>query len=175
MSDAATQTGAQDTPPPNVSASGDLARETAIVLMALMRSVDNYRYRAATDRQVSITELRALGRISVAGGLSPKELARTLDLTTGTVTALLDRLERAELVTRRAHPRDRRMLNIELTEKGRTKITEVIDDFAEQVVATTEELPSDALPVAFDFFTRLNQQLQSGATTWRRAPEPTAD
>jgi DNA-binding MarR family transcriptional regulator len=173
VSDADFDAGAEETNAVDAPATAEqpLARETAIAIMALMRSVDNYRYRAATDAQVSITELRALGRISFAGSLSPKELARALDLTTGTVTALLDRLERAELVARRAHPHDRRMLNIELTEAGATKIADIIEDFATQVGRTAAALPPETLRVALDFFTGLREELTSGASNWRRSPE----
>ncbi|WP_286278308.1 MarR family winged helix-turn-helix transcriptional regulator [Naasia aerilata] len=171
MSDVETDADARAATAPAGGASSALARETAMAIMALMRSVDNYRYRAATDAQVSITELRALGRISIAGGLSPKELARTLDLTTGTVTALLDRLERAELVTRKAHERDRRMLTIQLTEKGLAKISEVIEDFSVRVGDTAADLPPETLVLARDFFLQLNEQLRADAASWRRAPD----
>jgi DNA-binding MarR family transcriptional regulator len=173
VSDADIDTGAESAGSVDTIDPDGLARETATAIMALMRSVDNYRYRAATDAQVSITELRALGRISVAGGLSPKELARALDLTTGTVTALLDRLERSELVTRRAHPRDRRMLTIELTETGVAKINEVIEDFGRQVARTASDLPPETMRVALDFFVQLREDLISDGSAWRRNGEGT--
>ena len=52
--------------------------------------------------------------------LSPHELGERLLVTRGTVTGLLDTLQRQGLVRRIPHPGDRRMLLIELTETGRT-------------------------------------------------------
>jgi DNA-binding MarR family transcriptional regulator len=52
--------------------------------------------------------------------LSPHELGERLLVTRGTVTGLLDTLQRQGLVRRIPHPDDRRMLLIELTETGRT-------------------------------------------------------
>ncbi len=51
--------------------------------------------------------------------LSPHELGERLLVTRGTVTGLLDTLQRQGLVRRVRHPDDRRMLLIELTETGR--------------------------------------------------------
>ena len=51
--------------------------------------------------------------------LSPHELGERLLVTRGTVTGLLDTLQRQGLVKRVPHPDDRRMLLIELTDKGR--------------------------------------------------------
>ncbi|ADD44582.1 MarR family winged helix-turn-helix transcriptional regulator [Stackebrandtia nassauensis] len=50
--------------------------------------------------------------------LSPKELSRTLMLTSGGLTGRLDKLERAGLIERRPDPSDRRGLRIRLTEAG---------------------------------------------------------
>ncbi|HZD38266.1 MAG TPA: MarR family transcriptional regulator [Actinomycetes bacterium] len=52
--------------------------------------------------------------------LSPHQLGERLLVTRGTVTGLLDTLQRQGLVRRVPHPGDRRMLLIELTQTGRT-------------------------------------------------------
>jgi DNA-binding MarR family transcriptional regulator len=54
------------------------------------------------------------------GSLSPCDIGEQLSVTRGTVTGLLDSLERQRLVRRTPHPKDRRMLLIELTDEGRT-------------------------------------------------------
>jgi DNA-binding MarR family transcriptional regulator len=53
------------------------------------------------------------------GSLSPCDIGEELSVTRGTVTGLLDSLERQQLVRRTPHPKDRRMLTIELTDEGR--------------------------------------------------------
>ncbi|HLH27963.1 MAG TPA: MarR family transcriptional regulator, partial [Acidimicrobiales bacterium] len=50
---------------------------------------------------------------------SPCDIGEQLNVTRGTVTGLLDSLERQKLVRRLPHPEDRRMLVIELTPEGR--------------------------------------------------------
>jgi DNA-binding MarR family transcriptional regulator len=53
-------------------------------------------------------------------GLSAVELARRAGLEPSTMTGLLDRMERDKLLTRQAHPEDRRAQRIYLTEDGRS-------------------------------------------------------
>ena len=65
---------------------------------------------AAVARRLGLSpmDLMALGELDLTGGLTPGQLAHRLDLTSGAVTALADRLERHGLLERTAHPRDRR-------------------------------------------------------------------
>lgn len=66
--------------------------------------------------------LATLRREGPRGGLSPRELLRNVVLSSGAMTARLDRLEEAGLIQRKPDPNDRRMLAIELTERGRELI-----------------------------------------------------
>ena len=62
------------------------------------------------------------------GPLSPYEIGERRLVTRGTVTGLLDTLEKQELVRRRPHPEDRRMLLIEITEHAEALLDEVWDE-----------------------------------------------
>ncbi|WP_210479641.1 MarR family winged helix-turn-helix transcriptional regulator [Naasia sp. SYSU D00948] len=150
-----------------------LYREAAAAVSLLVRNVDAFRHRVAQDAGVGITELRALNRISLAGRMSPKQLADSLDLTTGTVTALLDRMERAELVTRAAHPTDRRMLQIQLTERGTDRLNRALRSFDATVAAAAEPLPEETVRAATEFMGRVAAEIARYSTEWRRSPEGT--
>jgi DNA-binding MarR family transcriptional regulator len=54
-----------------------------------------------------------------AASMSPNEIADRLIITRATVTGLVDSLERRGYVLRRPHQSDRRMILVEITEKGR--------------------------------------------------------
>ena len=68
------------------------------------------RMRAALARQagISTTDLDALEHLEADGPLTQRDLGERLSLTSGAVTMLVDRLERAGWVHRRPHPSDRR-------------------------------------------------------------------
>jgi DNA-binding MarR family transcriptional regulator len=74
---------------------------------------------AVADRLgMNSTDLECLDLLNLHGAITPKRLAELTGLTTGAITGVLDRLERAGYVRRRPNPRDRRSLIIEL-ERGR--------------------------------------------------------
>lgn len=74
-------------------------------------------YLAAVCRRsgVSRTEFDALDELSHQGPLTPGELGVALSLTSGSVTAMVDRLERLGWARRERHPDDRRKVVVELT------------------------------------------------------------
>ncbi|HEX6535705.1 MAG TPA: MarR family transcriptional regulator [Gemmatimonadaceae bacterium] len=61
------------------------------------------------------TDLRCLDLIVTGGPLTAGQLAELTGLTTGAMTTVLDRLERAKLVRRTRDPRDRRRVVLEAT------------------------------------------------------------
>ncbi len=60
--------------------------------------------------------------------LTPSECAARAGVTRGTITGLLDGLERDGWVKRQPHEKDRRRLMIQLTPEGRTKLSEMLPD-----------------------------------------------
>lgn len=62
------------------------------------------------------------------GSLSPCEIGEELAVTRGTVTGLIDSLERLGHVRRLPHPKDRRMLVVELTDQGRATLDQLLPD-----------------------------------------------
>jgi DNA-binding MarR family transcriptional regulator len=70
---------------------------------------------AAERLGVSRTDLHCLNAIENAGGLTAGQLAAAAGLTTGAVTGVVDRLERAGYARRVPDPGDRRRVKIEVT------------------------------------------------------------
>jgi DNA-binding MarR family transcriptional regulator len=68
---------------------------------------------------INATDGRCLDVIDRRGRVSAGELATEAGLTTGAVTAVLDRLEEKDLVRRVPDPNDRRRILVEVTEKQR--------------------------------------------------------
>jgi len=68
----------------------------------------------------------ALRRSGEPFRLSPTQLARSLLMTTGTMTGRLDRLEKRGLIVRVPSAHDRRSLDVELTAEGRRQADEAV-------------------------------------------------
>jgi hypothetical protein len=67
-----------------------------------------FQQRAAAVYGLGITDLKALEILVRTGPQTAGSLAAALDLTTGAVTGVVDRLQRKDMVTREADPDDRR-------------------------------------------------------------------
>lgn len=80
--------------------------------------------------------LATLRRSGAPYALTPTELYEATMVTSGAMTARLDRLEKAGLTRRAPHPSDRRGVVVELTAKGR----ELIDEALAAHVANEHEI-----------------------------------
>jgi len=62
----------------------------------------------ATAHDIGVSDLRALYFVHGGTDVTPRDLAAYLDLSSGSVTSLVDRMTRAGFLDRAAHPTDRR-------------------------------------------------------------------
>jgi len=69
--------------------------------------------------QMTSAQLQILGRLAQNEGISQAQLATLLDMEPITVSRHVDRMEAAGLIERGAHPEDRRVHRLTLTEKGK--------------------------------------------------------
>jgi DNA-binding MarR family transcriptional regulator len=67
------------------------------------------------------------------GGLSQAQISDMMLVNRANITSLVDRMEKAELVTRTAHAKDRRYNIIKLTGKGKNLYTKVEPHYLEQI------------------------------------------
>jgi len=99
----------------------NLLRTESLVSAALTGILRRYGLSLATFNVLMILE--GAGR-----PLCPYEIGERLLVTRGTVTGLLDSLEKQGLVTRGAHPEDRRMLLIEATARAQKLLAAVLPE-----------------------------------------------
>src|SRR5271165_4151929 len=93
------------------------------------------RMRAALARQAGIseTDLDALEHLEADGPLTQRELGERLSITSGAVTMLIDRLERAGWVRRGPHPTDRRSVLLRLTDRAEHEVPAGLVMFHERI------------------------------------------
>lgn len=103
------------------------------------------RLRAALSRRAGIatTDLDALEHLEAAGPLTQRDLGNRLSLTSGAVTMLADRLERAGWVHRRPHPSDRRATLLELSAQAAERAPAGLTAYHAAIKALTAAVPPD--------------------------------
>jgi DNA-binding MarR family transcriptional regulator len=137
-------------------------------LRALSTEIDRLDQAAADRYGLNRTDMRALDIIGRAGPLAPTDLARQLGFTTGGVTTVLDRLERAGYIRRRAASGDRRRLVVEATQATAARDAEVFGGLVRQTSDLLATYADDQLQVIDDFLTRVRQLTAAYAETLSR-------
>ena len=96
----------------------DQIREIIYQIRRLMQAGGIYSKELNKKYQVSAPQLHCLLSLYENGPLPPSHIARFIMVKSSTVTGIIDRLEHKNLVRRMRNSRDRRVINIELTETG---------------------------------------------------------
>ncbi|WP_188194207.1 MarR family winged helix-turn-helix transcriptional regulator [Nonomuraea sp. SYSU D8015] len=106
-----------------------LRRTVGEEMQALQAAVDTYDDAAARVLGINRTDLRCLELLTQHPALTPSRLGAELGLATGSVTAMLDRLERLGHLTRSPDPTDRRKTLIQITDTARQRTWELYGPF----------------------------------------------
>jgi DNA-binding MarR family transcriptional regulator len=148
----------------------------AAVQLALRRFGDEVNlYESAVAERLGMhpTDLQFLGFVQLHGPTTPGQLAELSGLTTGAVTGVLDRLERAEFVRRVSDPADRRRVLVEARPERQRDVQALFDPLLHAMVAVTDRYDDQELAVVLDFADRARPVLEDQRAALRLgAPEP---
>jgi DNA-binding MarR family transcriptional regulator len=75
----------------------------------------------------------ALIRLTSCEAMTGAQLGGAIGLTSSSITGLADRLEKAKLITRAAHPTDRRLVVLRPTARGRSVVARALDPTLERL------------------------------------------
>ena len=142
---------------PGASASANAVVRAVITASSLLVGV-----MAAVERRHGLSNAGAqtLAIIEGAGEpLAPSIIAERLMVTTGSMTSLLDTLERRGLVRRQAHPSDRRRLLVHLTDEGEA----LVDTFLPEIVAVQTALVAELSEADRALAVHLSERLAAAA------------
>jgi len=103
---------------------------------------------------VNATDMECLGVIFFKGVATPSELAQYTGLSSGATTAMLDRLEKSELIARRPNPQDRRSTHIVLVQETAAKLAPWFASLREAQDQIVSRYSEPELELLADFFTR---------------------
>lgn len=88
------------------------------LIVEFYEKLSSWEHCVVRDKGLTLPQMHALEILGSHNGLRMKELAQKMGVTTGTLTVLVDRLEKGDMVRRVPHPEDRRSIIVELTDKG---------------------------------------------------------
>jgi DNA-binding MarR family transcriptional regulator len=101
----------------------DPSSHTGYLAWQLGQATAQHLERALRPLEINLAQLRALVQASLTPGISSAEIARRAGLTAQTMGAAVNALVGRGLIERTAHPTNRRVLCLHVTDEGR-RITE---------------------------------------------------
>jgi DNA-binding MarR family transcriptional regulator len=125
------------------------------VFRAYQTSNDNFDQAIADRLGMNRTDMRCVDLIDQAGGMTAGELARAAGLTTGAVTAVVDRLERAEIARRVPDAADRRRVRIEATPQLWELTGPLMGPFIEESQVILDDFSTEELERMSEFLRRV--------------------
>ena len=111
-------------PPKRITKSPDTSGvHVWLVLMKAFQALMPHAADSIERTELGNSDFRVLEALLHKGPLPVNTLGPKVWLTPGSISVAVDRLVRKGLVSRKDHPRDRRVRQVELTQKGRALIT----------------------------------------------------
>ena len=136
-------------------------RELALLLRRLTVELDAVGQRFAGLHAIGRTDVRALVAIMDAArrgeALTAGALGRAVDLSSASVTALVDRLERAGHVRRVRDPQDRRRVVLEMSESAMAAGGQFFGGLQRDLVAAMEGYADEELTAVRRFLTEMTE------------------
>lgn len=120
---------------------------------------------------INSTDLECLDLIYLAGSTTPGVLARHTGLTTGAITAVVDRLERAGLVRRLRDSDDRRRVRVEALPSSMRRIGPLYGRLAASTARLNGEFDDRQLTVVVAYLSRA-LELVAEHVAWLQTQQP---
>jgi DNA-binding MarR family transcriptional regulator len=140
--------------------------EKRVMTAARENGISSVLFRNAIGRRLglNVTDAECLGLLAIRSVSSPTELARHTGLTSGSTTAMLDRLEKAGFIKRKPNPRDKRGVQVEIDQQ----YTEAAGPLVAGIQKAQSELiasyKDSELKTIADFLTRFTENVKQHTT-----------
>jgi DNA-binding MarR family transcriptional regulator len=88
------------------------------LLVEFHEKFSSWEHGVVRGKPLTLQQIHAMEILCAHGRLTMKELAEKMGVTTGSLTVLVDRLEKKGIVERQPHESDRRSIRLGMTAKG---------------------------------------------------------
>ena len=121
---------------------------------------------------INRTDYECLDLLDAHGGsLTAGQIADLTGLTSGAVTGVIDRLERARLVKRASDPTDRRRVIVEMTHTRSSEFAEIFGPYGQRWEELASRYSPEQLDLIFSYVAGAVEVLQEQTLRVRSLPE----
>lgn len=141
----------------------DRSDTALIALRRILRATELNSRLLASQTGLTTSQFIILQIIGQGSKVLPSSVAKSAGLTQATVTALVDKLERNGLVTRRRDTEDRRRIWIEITAAGKKALADSPDLLQDRFQVAFRKLPDWEQAMVITALERVSGMLDAGA------------
>jgi DNA-binding MarR family transcriptional regulator len=152
--------------------------DSLVELVGFRLSTATVLFHAAIADRVGIgtTDMKCYSILRQSGSITAGELAERTGLTTGAITGVIDRLERAKLVRRVRDPHDRRRIALELVHnpEREQEIGQLYEPLGRAITGLVAQYSAAEQATLLDFLTKATALLEAETASLRQgaAPDP---
>ncbi|HMA68834.1 MAG TPA: MarR family transcriptional regulator [Candidatus Mcinerneyibacterium sp.] len=118
-------------------------------------NIFKYGRRIINQYDLSKSQFDIIVNIYFSSPKSLKELCDNLDLAPSTVSEMLDRMEKKDLIEKKRNESDKRKINIDITDKSISIIQDVIENRVQYVKNILKDVDNENLEIFVDILSKM--------------------
>jgi DNA-binding MarR family transcriptional regulator len=129
--------------------------------LAVRRSIAGailFNQKVADEVGINLRDLQVIHLLQLHGPSQPRDLARWAFVTTGGMTVVLDRLEKADYVRREPNPSDRRSCIVHLKPESLARFAGAYQSKADLLTGVLSQYSERDLKMLIGFYEQLNKE-----------------
>jgi len=130
-------------------------------LRRIIKTLQNYSHKVSEEYGITGPQLWALKTLSINENLSLGELSKRMYLHPSTVSGVMDRLEKKEYVFRERDQRDRRVVKVQLTPRGKRLVKRTPNPIQGKMVYGLGKLTKERLGLIYDSLQKLVEIMEA--------------
>src|SRR3954463_12910041 len=132
-----------------------------LVLMQTSKAVQDRMRVEMSQYNLSITEFSVLEVLYKKGKQTIHQIGNSILISSGTMTYVIDKLEKRNLLSRHACVEDRRVIHVILTDDGKEMMDKIMPKHQEFVDSMFESLNKEEKELFVKLLKKLNKKVQS--------------
>ncbi|MFW2945917.1 MarR family winged helix-turn-helix transcriptional regulator [Bacillus velezensis] len=126
-----------------------------IVLSRAYRSINDHMNKHIHKHGLNPTEFAVLELLYHKGNQPLQQIGDKILLASGSITYVVDKLEKKELLIRKASPTDRRVTFAQISEKGIRLLDDILPDHAEEIKEMISVLSDEEIEMCTEMLKRV--------------------
>lgn len=141
--------------------SENLSLKTFVVLMKASKSIMEHVKKDISDHGMRTSDFTVLEALYHKGRQTIREISEAVLINTGSITYVIDKLEKKELLERSYCKEDRRVVYIQITEKGKKLMDEIFPKHQQMIEQLFSDVTEEEKEIVIDVLKRAGKKIIS--------------